>query len=240
MSAFQNIVRAIYPPRCLTCDAIVVEEGGLCPACWREAEFLHGLVCDACGVPLPGDEDGAVHCDACMASPRPWSRGRAALSYRGTGRKLVLALKHGDRTDLPAAASRWMLSAGTPLIRPDMLIAPVPLHWRRLFRRRYNQSALLSGALASRAGLDHCPDLLRRARATPTQDGRDREARFENMKDAIALAPARALRIEGRHVLLVDDVMASGATLAACAEACLRGGASGASVLTLARAVRDT
>ena len=229
----------MYPPRCLACDATVVEDGGLCPECWRAAAFLHGLVCDGCGAPLPGEAAEAVLCDDCLATPRPWRRGRAALAYRGTGRRLVLALKHGDRTDLPGAAARWMLGAAAPLVRPDHLVAPVPLHWWRLFARRYNQSALLSAAVATRAGLDHCPDLLRRVRATPSQDGRDRDARFDNVRNAFGVSARHRPRVSGRRVLLVDDVMTSGATLAGCADACLAAGATGVDVLVLARVVKD-
>jgi predicted amidophosphoribosyltransferase len=121
-----------------------------------------------------------------------------------------------------------------------MLVAPVPLHWLRLFRRRYNQAALLSGGLAKLAGLDHCPDLLQRRRNTHTQDGRDRDGRFANMQDALVAHPRRAARIEGRHILLIDDVMTSGATLAAAAEACIALGASGVSIVVMARVAKES
>jgi ComF family protein len=120
-----------------------------------------------------------------------------------------------------------------------MLVVPVPLHWFRLLKRRYNQSALLSGRLARLAGLEHCPDLLRRHRHTGSQEGRDRDGRFQNVTEAISLTPRQAARVEGRHVLLVDDVMTSGATFAAAAEACLAGNAAAVSVLALARVAKD-
>ena len=120
-----------------------------------------------------------------------------------------------------------------------MLVAPVPLHWTRLLRRKFNQSAALSRALALLAGLDHCPDLLVRSRRTESQDGRDRDARFENVSNAIKVAPRHAAGMAGRHILLVDDVMTSGATLAAAADCCLGAGADAVSVATLARVAKD-
>ncbi len=239
MMAVQSALRLIYPPQCVSCGDRTEEEFGLCGACWREAEFIGGLVCDKCGVPLPGEDDGeAVQCDDCLTIARPWSQGRAAMAYGETGRRLVLSLKHGDRLDLVAPAARWMARAAAPIIQPDMLVAPVPLHWLRLLKRRYNQSALLAERVARLTGLEYCPDLLIRPRHTKSQEGRDREGRFANIAEAIRPHPRRRARIEGRHVLLVDDVMTSGATLAVAAEACLAAGASDVSVLALARVAK--
>ncbi len=151
----------------------------------------------------------------------------------------MLALKHGDRLDLARPAGEWLMRAARPILSGDMLVAPVPLHWTRLFRRRFNQSALLSRALARAAGLDHCPDLLLRTRRTESQEGRDRDGRFANLAGAIRVHPRHRARIGARAVLLVDDVMTSGATLAAAADACLGAGAASVSVVTLARVAKD-
>jgi ComF family protein len=238
----QAVLQWIYPPQCLGCDALVTTDFGLCGPCWRDTPFITGLVCDACGIPLPGDDTdmgGPAQCDACLALARPWAHGRAALLYKDIGRKMVLQLKHGDRLDLAKPAGGWLLQAAKPLLRHDTLIAPIPLHWLRLVKRRYNQSALLSASLARAALRDHCPDLLIRRKRTPSQQGRDRHARFENLQDAIVVHPRRAARVQGRPVLLVDDVMTSGATLTVAAEACLAAGASEVCVVVLARVAKD-
>ena len=236
----QSVLRLLYPPHCLSCAAPVTTEFGLCGACWKATPFVTGLVCDICGTPLPGTEDGTpVHCDDCLTIARPWDRGRAALVYKDNGRNLVLALKHGDRLDLVRPAAKWMQAAAAPILRPGMLVAPVPLHWRRLLRRRYNQAALLSRAVAATAGLEHCPDLLIRTRRTPTQEGRDRDSRFANISGALALHPRRAARLAGRHVLLVDDVLTTGSTLRACAQALHEIGAAAIFAVTVSRGVQQ-
>ncbi|MCZ7674870.1 MAG: ComF family protein [Roseovarius sp.] len=239
--ALQTALRLVYPPRCTLCGTLVDSDFGLCGPCWRDTPFIAGLVCRTCGTPLPGTDDGeAVQCDDCLATARPWSMGRAAMLYRDNARKLILGLKHGDRQDVVRPATLWLARAARPLVSDDMLIAPVPLHWARLLRRRYNQSALLARALARHLGLPDCPDLLRRRVRTPVLDGMGAEARFGALSGAIAVHPARAARLRGRTVLLVDDVMTSGATLAAAALACLDGGARDVRVLVLARVTRDT
>jgi ComF family protein len=236
----QGALQLLYPPQCISCAASVQSDFGLCAECWRETAFISGLVCDQCGVPLPGDEvDQHAICDDCIAIARPWDRGRAALLYRDNGRKLVLALKHGDRMDLVRPAALWMQRAVMPILRPGMLVVPVPLHWVRLFRRKFNQAALLSKAIAKASALEHCPDALVRRRSTGNQDGKSRDARFANLVGAFTVPTSREARVKDRDILLVDDVMTSGATFAAATEVLFAAGAQSVSVLSLARVAKD-
>lgn len=236
----QAALHVLYPPQCISCAAPVTSDFGLCSECWRETPFIGGLVCDQCGVPLPGSDTGErVICDDCMTIARPWGQGRSALLYRDNGRSLVLALKHGDRMDLARPAGGWMLKAAKPMLRPGMLVVPVPLHWFRLIRRKYNQAALLSKVVAQAGGLAHCPDALIRHRPTGTQEGRTRDGRFANLVGAFSVPPRRATLIEDHDILLVDDVMTSGATFAAATEALFVAGARSVSALSLARVAKD-
>lgn len=161
------------------------------------------------------------------------------MLYDGKARSLVLALKHGDRPELARPAARWLAQAGRELLRPDMLIAPVPLHWSRLLKRRYNQSALLAQHLGRELGLECVPDLLQRIKRTPVLDGKTARERAEVLQPAIAAHPRRGHHINGRDILLVDDVMTSGATLAACTRVCQAAGANHIFVLALARVAKD-
>lgn len=241
LQGLQTGLNAIYPPRCLACGAVVDGDFGLCGGCWRDTAFIGGTICDGCGAPLPGEEtEEKVTCDGCLQMPRPWARGRSALLYHGTGRKLVLALKHGDRQDIARPAGQWMARAVTALVTPNTLIAPVPLHWQRMIKRRYNQSALLAKVLAARLDQPMCPDLLQRIRRTRSLDGMGRAERMTTLEGAIRVHPRRRHRLIGRPLLLVDDVMTSGATLAACTAACLDAGSGPVSVVTLARVAKET
>ena len=236
----QTAVRLVYPPRCLGCGDLVDSDFGLCATCWRDTPFIGGTTCAACGIPLQGPDDGhRIECDDCIATPRPWRDGRAALMYRDRARRIVLGLKHGDRADLVQSAADWMARAGADILQPGCVLVPVPLHWLRLARRRYNQSALLAQALARRTGLIACPDLLQRVRRTPSQDGRTATQRAENLTGAIRVHPRRAEMARGASVVLVDDVMTSGATLSACTDACIAAGANRVDVLVLARVGKD-
>jgi len=230
----------LFPPRCIACGDTVVSDFGLCGACWQQTPFVTGLVCDKCGTPLPGPDEGvAEFCDDCLRIARSWQQGRAALVYQDAARRMVLAFKHGDRLDLARPFAAWLQRAAQPLLLPGTLIAPVPLHRLRLIRRRYNQAALLSGALARAAALQHVPDLLQRARMTPSQEGLHRDDRFANIAGAIRVHRRHKALLQGRNVLLIDDVMTSGATFAACADACLAAGAQTVSVAALARVAKD-
>jgi ComF family protein len=167
-------------------------------------------------------------------------QGRAALVYRDTGRKLVLSLKHGDRQEIARPASLWMANTVREIMPENALIAPVPLHWLRLIKRRYNQSALLAKGLSARTGHVWCPDLLERIRRTKPLDGLSGHERHEMLENSIRVHPKRRHRLIGRPILLVDDVMTSGATLKAATNACLDAGSGPVRVVTLARVAKDT
>ena len=239
----QNLMRLVYPPQCIACSDQVETYDGLCGKCWPETPFITGTVCDCCGVPLPEaqDESGTedLLCDDCLDAPRAWTKGRAALIYRGAAKRMVLSFKHGDRLDLAEPAARWLHGASQKILEPDMLIAPVPIHWLRMLKRRYNQSAVLAQAFANETGLAYAPDLFSRPVRTRSQDGLTVAERQVNLANAITVNPKRRRRLIGRKVLIIDDVMTTGATLNAAAGAALAAGAHEVRIAALARAVRN-
>ncbi|MEM8631844.1 MAG: ComF family protein [Pseudomonadota bacterium] len=237
----QSLLKLIYPSQCLSCGTQVDSDAALCGVCWRDSPFICGSTCAKCGVALPGSApgDSDALCDDCLTTARPWARGVSVMHYGATARRLILSLKHGDRQDLVEPLASWMLERARSLITPATVIVPVPIPRRRLASRRYNQAALLSQRIARMAGARGVPDALYRLRHTPPQEGLSRDARFALQRGAIAPQPGRRGAIHGRPVLLVDDVMTSGATLAAATEALRAGGASAVNVLTLARVAKD-
>ena len=226
----------LLPPQCLGCRALVDEPGTLCSVCWGEITFLGPPQCHVCGLPFEYDLGEGALCGACARRAPVYRRARSALAYDQASRGLVIAFKHADRTDAAPAYGRWLARAGRGLIAESDLIAPVPLHWTRLFARRYNQAALLAQVLGRLSGLPVATDLLVRRRRTPSQGGLSPYRRRRNVQGAFAVDPKR--RLEGRRVLLVDDVFTTGATAAACCRALLKAGAGSVDVLTLARVQR--
>jgi ComF family protein len=231
-------LNAVLPPRCLACGALVEETGALCAPCWSAVEFLAPPFCACCGLPFEFDLGPEALCGACAGAPPPFARARAVMRYTEASRRLVLGFKHGDRTEGAPAFGGWLARAGAELIAEADLIAPVPLHRWRLLARRYNQAALLAHALGRASGLPVVSDLLLRRRFTPSQARMSPDARRRNVAGAFAVKPARAARLAGARVLLIDDVMTTGATVSACARTLRRGRAAAVSVLVLARVVR--
>ncbi len=232
--AVAAMASAIYPARCMVCETYTDAPGGLCPSCWHDTHFISGSTCTTCAAPLVGEVSGA-QCDTCLSFPPPWQRGIAVLNYEGSGRRMVQALKRYDRLDLTPTLSAWLHRAAAPVLQGTDIIAPVPLHPSRLMRRKFNQSAELARPLAELSGLAYTPDLLTRTRRTESQQGKDRIERIENLKAAIAPTPRHRAALAGKRVLLVDDVLTTGATLSACTEACFAAGAQNVSIVVLAR-----
>lgn len=227
----------LLPPQCICCDAPVLRPGQFCAACFRATSFITTPYCLRCGVPFGTAAQAGLHqlCPACEADPPRFGQARAALRYDLQGRRLILPFKHADRPEFAAVLAPMLARAGAELLARAELLVPVPLHRLRLFRRRYNQAALLAQALSRAKRIPAAVDVLRRRRATASLGERSATERAETVRDAFAVRPSRAGLIGGRHVLLVDDVMTSGATANACAETLLAAGASGVDVLVAAR-----
>jgi len=225
------------PPRCIGCGERVDRTGLACAACWSKLTFIAPPFCDCCGAPFDFAVEGVRRCAACYANPPHYDRARAAVIYDEGSRGLILGFKHGDRLHGAPAFGAWVARAGAELLADADLIVPVPLHRWRLLRRRYNQAALIAEHAGRRAGVPHLPDLLERQRATPSQGDLGPAARARNVAGAFRLNPRHADRVKGSRIVLVDDVLTTGATIGACAKVLRRGGAARIDVLTLARVV---
>jgi ComF family protein len=233
----RGAVDLLLPARCGSCGVVVPEPGLLCSPCWRSLDFISEPYCASCGLPFDFDPGGVRLCGACLADPPAYHRARAVLRYDAAAKRLLLPFKHADRTEGAATFARWMARAAPDLLAACDLLVPVPLHWRRLWRRRYNQSALLAQQLGRLAAASYAPGLLRRKRATPPQGHLSRAARRRNVAGAFEVPKGAGAHIAGRSILLVDDVMTTGATLEACAQALLRAGAARIEALVMARVV---
>lgn len=229
----------VFPPRCPLCGTGITEQAGLCAACWNELAIPGEPSCQLCQRPFaPGIVDGSI-CAPCLADPPRHDGIAAGTLYNDGSRKLVLAFKHGGRIALAPMLARFMAARLSQAVGPGWLIIPVPLHRWRLWRRGYNQAALLGCELAKARGADLLVDGLIRRKQTPPLGGLGRKARARALSGAIAINPRRHARIKGARIVLVDDVLTSGATTNACVGALKRAGAAEVVVACFARVMDE-
>jgi len=224
------------PTLCVACRE-PVDGDGVCAACWAKLSFIAPPFCPRLGIPFVYDPGTDMLSMEAIANPPAYARARAAVRYDDVARTLVHALKYQDRTDLAPAMGRWMARAGHELLDDADVLVPVPLHWKRAWGRRYNQSGALARVIERQTGVRTAPEALRRIRPTEQQIGLSRTQRASNVQGAFKVAADRQSLIAGRRVVLVDDVLTSGATVDACARALLRAKAASVDVLVFARVV---
>ncbi|MBT4932642.1 MAG: ComF family protein [Rhodospirillaceae bacterium] len=233
----------LLPPQCLSCGTLVEEQGALCLDCWQDVTFISQPHCAICGLPFEfaaqGNDYSDGHlCGSCVRKRPVFERARAVLAYDDASSPFILTFKHADRTEAASAFARWMARAGADVLENADLITPVPLHWSRLFKRRYNQAALLGQRLSQISAVPAIPDLLVRKRATPSQGRFSPSARKRNVRGAFQVREKYIPNISGKRVVLVDDVLTTGATASAVTRALLGAGAEAVDVLTLGRVLR--
>lgn len=236
--AARAAIDLMLPPRCPGCGEIVDGDGRFCLGCWTSLRFITPPYCATCGDPFEIAQAGGSLCGKCLATPPKWSA-RAAFAYEGAARDAVLKLKHGDQPHLARLMAAAMARAGAEMLgRADALIVPVPLHRWRLWHRGYNQAAELAKAVARLSGVDLLVDAVERRRATQPSGGLNPSERRANVRAAFRIRPTKRAHLQGRAVVLVDDVLTSGATAEACARILLRAGAKSVDLLALSRVVR--
>ena len=246
--ALRGIADSVIPPVCLACAQPISDHDALCATCWRGVAFIRQPLCDRLGLPMPfggggSPDDGPLISAAAAAAPPDYDRARAVAVFnadtdRGDGegrvlRDLVHGLKYADRLEARRLLGRWLTEAGRDLFAGADLIIPVPLTRWRLMRRQFNQAALLAREVARATGIPADPLLLLKTKSTPTQVGLTREQRRLNVRGAFAVPKHRRDRVEGRKLLLIDDVITTGATVEACARALQAAGAARVDVLAL-------
>ncbi len=227
----------VLPPRCPGCRQIVVTDRSFCLDCWNQLTFITAPHCACCGAPFEHDRGDGALCAPCLAEPPRFTAARAAMAYDGPAREVLLGFKHADRQHLARVMAPHLVRAAGRLLTPAALLVPVPLHWTRLWRRGFNQAALLAQAVGRLAHAEVSVDALVRVRATRLSKGLGRTARASNVRGAFRVARRQA--VKGRDIVLVDDVLTTGATADACARHLRRAGAQSVTVLTWARVVRD-
>ena len=227
----RRLTDAVFPPHRF--DGVRALEAGLSPDAWSKVVFLEAPVCDGCGAPF--EFELPERCAACQARPFVFARGRAACLYDDASRELILRFKHADRVDLASLFATWIGRSAKELLEEADAVVPVPLHPMRLIRRRYNQAAEIARPLARRAGLEYLPDALVRKRRTESQGAKSGAARRRNVQGAFEVPETRRKQLKGRRILLIDDVLTTGATADACARALIKAGARAVDLAVVAR-----
>lgn len=227
----------VYPPRCLACGADVDRMGGVCAVCWKRLTFIVDPLCARCGLPFDYDPGAGSLCGACVGDAPLFDRARAALAYDDGSRSILVGLKH-NRLHNVATLAEWMMRSGGALVQEADLICAVPLHRWRLLKRGYNQAGLLASGIARGINSKAIPDLLRRDRRTISQGGLSRSGRQRNVRGAFSVSPRWRSRIEGKRILLIDDVFTTGATIGECCRVLRRAGAAQVDVLCAARVIK--
>ena len=239
-ATFGLVVDAALPQLCASCRE-PVGDAGVCATCWSKLSFIAPPYCERLGIPFTYDPGPGILSMEAIADPPAYHRARAAVRYDDIARTLVHAFKYGDRLDLAPTMGRWMANAGKALLGDADALVPVPLHWRRQWARRFNQSALLAEVIAKASNssrpLSVSYRALKRVKATPQQVGLSQAARAQNVQGAFRVPPEGKAEVAGRRLILIDDVLTSGATMDACARALLRAGATQVDALVFARVV---
>ena len=233
------LIDALVPPRCALCGRSILEAHGLCASCWSRLRLIERPFCERLGTPFPYELGAGAISTAACDDPPPYQRARAVAVYDEGARALVHGLKYGDRSELAVMMGRWMARAGADILMAADLLVPVPLHRSRLWARRFNQAAMLCHEIARVTGSAVSTNALLRVRRTRRQVGLSARERAVNVRGAFRVPAERRIDIAGRRIVLVDDVLTSGATVAAAVRALRRAGAANIDVLVFARVVGD-
>ncbi len=239
MRFFRSLIDFLYPPGCIICHTRTSEAHGLCPSCWAKLSLIDKPYCERLGVPLPSGYEGVLVSPEAIASPPDFLRARSVCHYDETARQVVRKFKYGDRPEMAQLMGRMMTTAGKELLEGCDLVVPIPLHRLRLWQRRYNQAALLADVIASHAQKPSAPLLLTRTRYTKTQTSLSRNQRHATLRGAFAVSQDWLPRLSGLKIVLIDDVLTSGATANSAARALTKAGALSVDVLTFARVVKE-
>ncbi|MBR4931454.1 MAG: ComF family protein [Alphaproteobacteria bacterium] len=232
----QTICDFVFPPQCPYCEKTITREEMLCTECFKKIPFITGPKCYRCGCPLPfAESEEKLLCPKCLTSRSVYDLSRSVFEYDSFSRNAILKLKYADRTDLRHFFVEYMCRAGIDLFDKADIVLPVPLYWTRRLKRKYNQSAILAELIAKKMSLTYSPHILHRKRATKAQAGQTKQERLKNVHSAFSIRNAD--KIKGKHVLLIDDVLTTGATANACAKILKENGAKAVYVLTIAQAV---